>query len=167
LSDVIAVARRLERRRTDVGDQHPRHQARQRAPGLVRERRPDVVGMSVMTFQRPTALKIARLIRALRPEARIVVGGYDPSLAPDAYHACEEIDCVVRGEGEHTFCEVLRAWDRRDGLSGIAGLSYRTADGFVHNPERKLLVVMDDFHFFGSACDLGQRQIQTIPDLHQ
>src|SRR6266850_2821823 len=34
---------------------------------LVRDLKPDVVGLSVMTFQRATALKIARLIRALRP----------------------------------------------------------------------------------------------------
>src|SRR5882762_11323030 len=49
---------------------------------LVREIEPDVVGMSVMTFQRATAFKIVRLIRRLRPSARIVAGGYDPSLAP-------------------------------------------------------------------------------------
>jgi anaerobic magnesium-protoporphyrin IX monomethyl ester cyclase len=49
---------------------------------LMRELRPDVVGLSVMTFQRRTALRIARLVRALRPQTRIVVGGYDPSLAP-------------------------------------------------------------------------------------
>jgi hypothetical protein len=35
---------------------------------------PDVVGLSVMTFQRRTALKIIALVRALRPFVRIVVG---------------------------------------------------------------------------------------------
>src|SRR5687768_2175292 len=54
---------------------------------LVREREPDVVGLSIMTFQRPTALKIIRLIRRLRPQVTVVAGGYDPSLAPDAYAA--------------------------------------------------------------------------------
>src|SRR5690349_1467606 len=48
---------------------------------LVRDRAPDVVGLSVMTFQRQTAFRIIQLIRRLRPEATIVVGGYDPSLA--------------------------------------------------------------------------------------
>jgi len=51
---------------------------------LVRDIAPDLVGLSVMTFQRTTALKIARLIHALRPSTRIVVGGYDPSLDIDA-----------------------------------------------------------------------------------
>src|SRR5207244_8521118 len=46
---------------------------------LVREFEPDVVGLSVMTFQRATAMSIARLVRAVRPSARIVCGGYDRS----------------------------------------------------------------------------------------
>jgi radical SAM superfamily enzyme YgiQ (UPF0313 family) len=45
---------------------------------------PDVVSLSVMTFQRETAKKIIALVRKLRPSTRIVVGGYDPSLAPEA-----------------------------------------------------------------------------------
>ena len=49
---------------------------------LVRSHEPDVVGLSVMTFQRRTAAKIIALVRSLRPAATIVVGGYDPSLAP-------------------------------------------------------------------------------------
>src|SRR5215470_5474864 len=52
---------------------------------LLREHRPDVVGLSVMTFQRPTALAIARLVKTSCPDAWIVAGGYDPSLAPDTY----------------------------------------------------------------------------------
>src|SRR4051812_14707262 len=62
---------------------------------LIRSLQPDVVGLSVMTFQRGTAFKIARLIKTLRPETRIVAGGYDPSLAPDAYDFCADIDFVV------------------------------------------------------------------------
>src|SRR3954452_21757222 len=75
---------------------------------LVREIEPDVVGLSVMTFQRETALRLARLVPQLRPHARGVVGGYHPSLAPEAYARCSEIDFIVRGEGEQTFCQLLR-----------------------------------------------------------
>jgi len=52
---------------------------------LVQELQPHVVGLSVMTFQRKTALKIIELVRCLRPGVHIVVGGYDPSLAVEAY----------------------------------------------------------------------------------
>ena len=117
---------------------------------LVREVSPDVVGLSVMTFQRKTALTIARLIRLLQPSARIVVGGYDPSLAPDAYDSTPEIDFIVRGEGEHTLRELLRALDaaqdngpsagsKGPGLQGIGGLSYRCDGRFVHNDNRGVI----------------------------
>ncbi|MGH7264893.1 MAG: B12-binding domain-containing radical SAM protein, partial [Candidatus Rokuibacteriota bacterium] len=104
---------------------------------LVRERRPDLVGLSVMTFQRKTALRVVEVIRALRPEARVVVGGYDPSLAPDVYTApAAGVDFIVRGEGELTFRELVTAVARGAGLEGIRGLSYRTPDGFRDNPDR-------------------------------
>jgi len=107
---------------------------------LVREHAPDVVGLSVMTFQRRTALKLIGLVRALRPSARVVVGGYDPSLAPDAWaHPDSGVDFVVRGEGETTFSELLRALEEASpkGWAGICGLSWRGGDGaFHHNPDR-------------------------------
>ena len=105
---------------------------------LVRELEPDIVGLSVMTFQRATAFKIAGLIRALRPTTRIVAGGYDPTLAPEAYESCDDVEFLVRGEGEATLCELLRALEGGGALEGIAGLSCRAAGGFVHGPERPI-----------------------------
>src|SRR4029077_10242993 len=102
---------------------------RQTVEQLVRDLQPDVVGLSVMTFQRATAFAIARLVHALRPQARIVVGGYDPSLAPRAYEACGDVEFIVRGEGEQTLCELLRALDVDAPVEGVAGLAYRTRDG--------------------------------------
>lgn len=104
---------------------------------LVREWNPDLVGLSVMTFQRRTALTLVRLVRALRPGVRIVVGGYDPSLAPEAYtDPAAGVDFIVRGEGELTFRALVRALERGGGYESIAGLSYRQGDGFLHNPDR-------------------------------
>ena len=106
---------------------------------LVRDLEPDVVGLSVMTFQRATAQKIARLVKTLRPSARIVAGGYDPSLAPEAYTACTDVDFIVRGEGEQTLCALLRALDASGSFDAIAGLSYRADGGFVHNAARPVI----------------------------
>jgi anaerobic magnesium-protoporphyrin IX monomethyl ester cyclase len=103
---------------------------------LMQELQPDVVGLSVMTFQRATAMNVAQLIRRLRPETRIVAGGYDPSLAPDAYETCAPIEFLVRGEGEFTFRALLRALETGGALGSIAGLSCRSDGGFVHNSNR-------------------------------
>lgn len=105
---------------------------------LVREHDPDVLGLSVMTFQRKTAQKIIEYVRALKPGVLVVVGGYDPSLAAEAYVEADEgrPDFIVRGEGELTFRDLLRAIEQKRGYGHIAGLSYRDGDGFKHNPDR-------------------------------
>jgi anaerobic magnesium-protoporphyrin IX monomethyl ester cyclase len=104
---------------------------------LAGEVKPDVVGLSVMTFQRKTSLRIVELLRSLCPGVRIAVGGYDPSLAPEAYMADGNgIDYIVRGEGEVTFRELLRAIEGSEGLNKIQGLSYRAGDGWHQNPSR-------------------------------
>src|SRR3954469_9367110 len=46
---------------------------------LVAKLKPQLVGLSVMTFQRAPAFKIAELIRSQIPDVLIAVGGYDPS----------------------------------------------------------------------------------------
>jgi len=106
---------------------------------LMREFKPDVVGLSVMTFQRKTARKVIDLVRSLAPAARVTVGGYDPSLAPDAYAELSGgVDFIVRGEGEITFRELLRALENRSGFDDIAGLTFRSGDRFYENQDRKV-----------------------------
>src|SRR5271167_1720054 len=68
VADLILVYRRAKSTVTD----------------LVRKFDPQVVGLSVMTFQRRTASRIIELVRTLKPDVKIVVGGYDPSLAREA-----------------------------------------------------------------------------------
>ena len=112
---------------------------------LVREHQPDLIGLSVMTFQRRSAFRLVERLRALRPGARIVAGGYDPSLATEAWTtAAPGVDFVVSGEGEETFSELLRALESGGPLDRIAGLSFRTEGGFRHNPKRPIRPLEDD-----------------------
>src|SRR5688572_20484622 len=115
---------------------------------LMREQDPDVVGMSVMTFQRHTALRLVRLIRAIKPSITIVAGGYDPSLAPQAYEPPESgIDFIVRGEGDLTFRALLQALGSGCDVSTIPGLTFRarsSRDGaFRHTPARPVTRLED------------------------
>ena len=120
-------------------------QVRETVQELLRSVEPAVVGLSIMTFQRRTAHALIRLIGALRPQARIVVGGYDPSLAPQAYaDPSLGVDVIVRGEGEVTFREILRATEAGDGYSGVAGVTYRDASGFVETPPRPVSALDGD-----------------------
>jgi len=108
---------------------------RETVTSLLEEHDPALVGLSTMTFQRRTAERIIHLIRRLKPSAKIVVGGYDPSLASEAYLHMP-IDFIVRGEGEITFRELTRALEGHGDLNGIAGLSHCHGGEWIHNPLR-------------------------------
>ena len=110
-------------------------EVRETVTRLVQELDPDVVGLSIMTFQRRTAGRIIDLVRAVRPGVKIVVGGYDPSLAPEAYENMG-VDYLARSEGEVTFRELLRALEQGSGVGQICGLTWRNGERWVHNPAR-------------------------------
>ena len=112
-----------------------RGQVRETIERLFCEFQPSVLGLSVMTFQRRTAERIIHLARRLKPNVKIVVGGYDPSLAPEAYEQLA-VDYIVHGEGEITFRELLRAIERGCGFEHIPGLSHRGGDLWQQNPRR-------------------------------
>ena len=112
---------------------------------LVADCAPDVVGLSIMTFQRRTARKVIALVRALRPVAHVVVGGYDPSLAPEMYeNPSSGVDAIVRGEGDLTFREWLRALEGTVDRCAVAGVSFRENGRWIRNPPRHVSDLDDD-----------------------
>ena len=130
--------------RVAVADLILKHRhARETVVQLLHDFDPQVVGLSVMTFQRRTAQRIVNLARELKPGLKIVVGGYDPSLAPEAYEATG-VDYIVRGEGEVTFRELLRALESGAGCESIRGLSHRQGESWLHNPARPVHRLEDD-----------------------
>jgi radical SAM superfamily enzyme YgiQ (UPF0313 family) len=114
---------------------------------LMRDHDPDVVGLSIMTFQRRTALRLIRIIKSIKPSVIVVAGGYDPSLATDVYDPpATDVDFVVRGEGDLTFRALLRALARRESVAAIPGLSWRSGPGagFTHTPARAVSTLQGD-----------------------
>nr|AQQ74794.1 hypothetical protein [uncultured bacterium] len=109
---------------------------------LMRELQPDLVGLSVMTFQRSTARRIISLVKSIDPGTKVVVGGYDPSLAPEAWiHPAIGVDFIVRGEGDLTFRDLVRALEDGQPLSTVDGLWFRTHEGMQRNPPRAVTML--------------------------
>jgi anaerobic magnesium-protoporphyrin IX monomethyl ester cyclase len=124
---------------------------------LVADVQPDVVGLSVMTFQRSTARRIIALIRTLMPHVHIVVGGYDPSLAPEAWtDPAIGVDVIVRGEGDVTFREVIRAFDQQRPLSTVDGIWFRDGESFRRTPQRGVT------HLNGGEIRLPNRDARVL-----
>ncbi len=104
---------------------------------VVRRYKPGLIGLSAMAWQYDTCIKIAHLLKELRPEVKIVIGGYHATLMHEEIAASEEsrwIDFMIRGEGEEACRRLANALEGQDCLADIPNLSYRKEGCFVHNP---------------------------------
>lgn len=107
----------------------------------VRDHRFDAAGVTVMGGpQVATAIAVSKAVRRARPDLPIVWGGYFPTLYPDVALNAQYVDFVVRGQGEDTFAELLRALAARDSatLGAVKGLSWRRGGAVVNNAERAI-----------------------------
>ncbi|MFT5288719.1 MAG: anaerobic magnesium-protoporphyrin IX monomethyl ester cyclase [Planctomycetota bacterium] len=90
--------------------------------------KPDVVGLSAMTYEAGCMHKVASLLRAALPGVAILCGGPHPSVAAEDVMTDASVDFVVRGEGEFTFVDVLDGIARgRQDWTGCTGLTWRRA----------------------------------------
>ncbi|WP_175482957.1 B12-binding domain-containing radical SAM protein [Actinokineospora iranica] len=90
----------------------------------------DVVGVSCMfTPYYEPAYQLARLVKEILPEAKIVLGGQHPTVAH--HHAMTEtaFDALVLGEAEANVAPVFRALHEGESLLGQAGVAFRCNRG--------------------------------------
>ena len=102
---------------------------------------PDIVGLSAMSWQWDTCCRIIRLIKDIRPGAKIVVGGYHATLMTREITESPEgklIDFIVQGEGEIPFKRLVEALDGRDKFQDIPSLTYKEGETFITNPMGEL-----------------------------
>ncbi|HZV02180.1 MAG TPA: radical SAM protein [Planctomycetota bacterium] len=102
---------------------------------------PDVIGLSVLTFNMLDARMTARILRQRFPKAKIVAGGHHATLYPRETVGLPEMDFVVCGEGERVFARLVSELGetgmkpRAEVLDAIGGLGWKDADGKVRfNP---------------------------------
>jgi hypothetical protein len=81
-----------------------------RTERFLRQERPDILGVSVFTFNRHEAMRLAGLARKAVPSCFIVAGGPHATHLP--HHLLSrypQVDVVARGEGEETMLDLVRA----------------------------------------------------------
>ena len=96
-----------------------------------------LLGHSGSTAAHKTAIKTIRAIHEKLPHIRVVYGGVYPSYADRVVMAeCEEIDAIVRGEGEDAIVGLLRTWEQTSDLRYVDGVTWRNGEEIVVNRSR-------------------------------
>ena len=106
----------------------------------VKEIQPDMVAMSIMTFNLLDALHTARILKRDHPNLKICLGGPHVNLYPKETLHQSEIDYVVFGEGEKIFASLIQALESSDTLKSIKGLGWKeNGKGHINTAETELL----------------------------
>ena len=96
--------------------------------------RPDVIAATAWLFTHEHLLHIIGRLKALMPEATMILGG--PEFLGDNKEYMlrhQEVDAVLRGEGEESFAKWIDVWNRREQWSDISGLCYIDDNGHYHD----------------------------------
>jgi anaerobic magnesium-protoporphyrin IX monomethyl ester cyclase len=85
---------------------------------------------------------IASFIKRKRPETYVIIGGPAATFSDELILAnCPDIDLCVRFEGEETSMELassIKEGSLPSGLEDIAGITYRSENSIIRNPDREL-----------------------------
>jgi anaerobic magnesium-protoporphyrin IX monomethyl ester cyclase len=110
---------------------------------LMEEFKPQIVGLSAMSFQFASACQVSRVCRVMKPDVEIALGGYHASLMYQEIASGAKaglFDFLIRGEGEATFqCLIQEMISGRSDFRGIPGLSFRRNGKFHHNTSPSLI----------------------------
>ncbi|MGG4393796.1 DUF4080 domain-containing protein [Paenibacillus thiaminolyticus] len=124
-------------------------------------RKPDVIGFSCYIWNIEATLAVARILKQVLPDVRIVLGGPEVSFDPGYFLGREPaVDIVVMGEGEAVFKALLSCF--ADGLpvDTVAGIAWREGkDIRVNPPQAKLDLeyMPSPYRFEADRAELGKR----------
>lgn len=125
---------------------------------LVIEKNITIVGISCMTPFIYRAMSIVRDVKKISGDVKTVLGGFHPTVMSEECLKNENVDYVVRQEGEITLWELMKSLDGDIRISDIKGLSYKVSGRIVHNPDRPLIEDIDSlpdfpYHLFEKHAD--------------
>jgi len=97
---------------------------------------PDIVGITVFVSAAiNVCYEIAKIVKEINPYCIVVFGGRHPTAEPEETLKVDEIDIVVRGEGELTFRDLVMGGTPEY----VKGISYKSNGKIRHNPDRELI----------------------------
>lgn len=94
---------------------------------------PDIIAATVYLFNRAMVLETVRRVKALCPQATVILGGPEFLGENRAFLQREpDVTAVLRGEGETPFRNWLKNWQSPAAWQDIPGLCYRDETGEIY-----------------------------------
>ncbi|MFH0924033.1 MAG: radical SAM protein [bacterium] len=113
----------------------------------VNEKKPDIVGFSVFTFNYQRSLALAREIKKKNNKVPIIFGGIHPTSVPELVIEEDCVDIVCIGEGEYALLELLQNINSGESKTNIKNLWFKEGKKIIKNPCRPLINDLDTLPF--------------------
>ncbi len=105
-----------------------------------------MMGHSGSTSAHDTIMRIAAALKAARPTLSIVYGGVYPTYHwSDVMRDYAQVDCIVRGEGERTATELIKAMVAGADLANVDGIAFRRNGEVIGTPAAQMIACLDDY----------------------
>ena len=116
---------------------------------ILQTHKPRLVGIGGTTHTRYESFALAHRVKAFDPSIVIVYGGSHATFtAEDTLRHIQDIDMVVRGEGELTTYRIAKqVLNGSSNLADVPGVSYRKDSAIVHNPDAERILNLDILPF--------------------
>jgi len=114
---------------TEILNWHDIHKTPHKIEETLREKKPDLIGFSIVHANRWGGVDITGIAKRILPEVKIVFGGIGTTfLWEHLLTHFKEIDFAVLGEGEYTFLNLTQCIEKGDdeGIKKIKGIAFRS-----------------------------------------
>jgi radical SAM superfamily enzyme YgiQ (UPF0313 family) len=109
--------------------------------------KPNAVGITTMTFTLLDVLDLAKLVKKINPEIKVILGGPHPHIFPQETINFPEVDFLVIGEGEETNKELMENITDKDKLRQVRGIVFKDNNEIINTGSRPLIMNLDDLPF--------------------
>lgn len=113
------------------------------------KRKPDLVALTALTPTIGRALETAQVVKKTLPDSIVVMGGYHPTFNFIETLEDENVDIVIRGEGEYIMLNLVQALENQSSLHDVKGIVFedKNSKEIVVNPEAPLIQDLDELPF--------------------
>lgn len=113
------------------------------------KRKPDLVALTALTPTIGRALETAQVVKETLPDSIVVMGGYHPTFNFIETLEDENVDIVIRGEGEYIMLNLMQALENQSSLHDVKGIVFedKNSKEIVVNPEAPLIQDLDELPF--------------------
>ncbi len=118
----------------------------------LKTRKPDLIAITALTPTIGRALESAEITKKVLPNSKVIMGGYHPTFNYEETLNDENVDIIIRGEGEYIMLDLVQTLENNGDLENVKGIVFEKENEnnekvIVVTPERPPVVDLDSIPF--------------------